>query len=716
MQPKTAYNLQSLIPEVDRLPKDWRFCVCNGMKVPQGEEWTEHPFTTDKLLKAQDAGVFEDLWLTPSNGSSPFNVPIHWCKAIGLICGEPSGGILMLDHDGRSCDGLIERISGLTIKEALPKSPLVTSGLPGRYQVVYRVPEMFWGVISTKQIPTGAHGADGKPELLEFRWTGAQSIVLGEHPTTGSYKWLHHPEDVPIADAPIWAIEQMLESNDAEIQQQSFKPSGPKPLKYDANDVPPIPLIECVAKVTRMALEGNFNAGRNQLGIVIAQDLMAVAQYLDSVGCPYDGDPSALFFDWCNQVGLDSDTPKGQPMRIWNSATKRNPTPSRPIESIQKTLKWWEWKHKPKSQQQRHFAGSASAPASAEQPMDIANPQDASEVDRLCLDLSLYAQEENYFKRLLLENNLAKSYQLRGPRLDQALKELLPQQEPEFKSIYELIPDLYAQIEARSISSELPGYLTGFGKLDESIQGLQPGDFIVVAARPSMGKTAFLLSVAKNLCEYHEKPVLFFSLEMSRIQLMFRLLASECEIPAQSLAAGAISDHQWEIVSNVIGKIHGLSLHINDSALLTIDLIESASRKMLDQHGSLGMVAVDYLQLLSTDDAENRTIGLSKITRRLKMLARELKTPIVALSQLSRSVEARQDKRPIMSDLRESGAIEQDADLIMMLYRDEYYRPNTIDKGICEVIINKNRNGPTGTVKLLFESQYTKFRNISSTR
>lgn len=703
-QKKQDYHLGTLTPLVKQLPETWRFCACNGSKQPQGAEWQKHPLTIDSFVTAQSRGVFNDLWLYPSDGRDPFNVPIGWCKSIGLICGPASGGILMLDHDGRSCDRLIEKLSGASIAEALPKSPLVTSGLPGRYQIAYSVPEHFWDAISTKQLSTGVMGANGKPEMLEFRWHGAQSIVLGEHPDTGSYRWVHHPNDVAIAEAPLWVIEQMLEGENHQVTPEAKK-AAPW-VQLGAFNAPPIPLIECVAKVTRMALEGSFASGRNQMGYAIATDLIGVEQYLSSNGIQYEGTASGLFTQWCSDVNLDSDTPKGQPARIWKSAEKGSPTPSRPVDSIQKTLKWWQWKHQP-TQQAQSF--STDNPVALGQ---TGNPQEISDVERLRLDLQLYDQETDPLKRILLENNLGKNYSLRGSRLADALKHINPNQEAEFSSIEEIIPDLFAQIEARSMSTDLPGYRTLFDDLDAMIQGFQPGDLIIVAARPSMGKTALMLQIAKNLSQFHEMSVLFFSLEMSKKQLMFRLLSSECEIPAQNLIAGRVSDPEWLKVSQAIGRINGIKLNINDSASLTVEMIEDSAKKMAKDKNSIGMIVIDYLQLLATDGDENRTIGLSKITRRLKVIARDLSVPVVALSQLSRSVEQRQDKRPVMSDLRDSGGIEQDADQVMMLYRDEYYNPNSMDRGLCEIIVRKNRNGPLGTVKLLFEPQYVKFKNL----
>ncbi len=225
--------------------------------------------------------------------------------------------------------------------------------------------------------------------------------------------------------------------------------------------------------------------------------------------------------------------------------------------------------------------------------------------------------------------------------------------------------------------------------------------------------TSYVLNVARNIASYHKLPVAVFSLEMSRDQLVQRLLSSEVRIESSRLRAGRISSQEWEPLAHEISKLSQLPLYIDDTPNLTVTEMRSRCRRLQAEYGgALGLVVIDYLQLMG-GNSENRVQMLSQITRGLKGLARELNVPVIALSQLSRGVESRTDKRPMMSDLRESGAIEQDADLIMMLYRDEYYNKDTVDRGIAEIIINKHRNGPTGTVKLLFEPQYTQFRNLS---
>ena len=245
--------------------------------------------------------------------------------------------------------------------------------------------------------------------------------------------------------------------------------------------------------------------------------------------------------------------------------------------------------------------------------------------------------------------------------------------------------------------------------------GLQRSDLIIIAGRPSMGKTAFGLGLVAHIAKNFNLPVAIFSLEMSKEQLSMRLLASEAEIESNRLRSGRFVQDDYSTISTAIGTLSNLPIYIDDSANVTVMQVRSQVRRLLaEKKGDFGLVLIDYLQLMEGAEKDNRVQELSKMTRSLKGLAREIKAPVIALSQLSRGVEARNNKRPMMSDLRESGSIEQDADLIMMLYRDEYYNPETIDKGVTELILTKHRNGPTGTVKLLFQAELTKFLNMQA--
>lgn len=271
----------------------------------------------------------------------------------------------------------------------------------------------------------------------------------------------------------------------------------------------------------------------------------------------------------------------------------------------------------------------------------------------------------------------------------------------------------FQDIETRNQGIALPGIPCGFYDLDAMTSGFQRSDLIIIAGRPSMGKTSFSLNLAHNIAASYKMPVAVFSLEMSKEQLVQRLLSSEAGIESGYLRTGRISQTQWEPLSHAIGMLSEMPIFIDDTPNITVTEMRSQARRLQAEQGTdLGLILIDYLQLME-GGGDNRVQELSKITRSLKGLARELNVPVIALSQLSRGVESRTNKRPMLSDLRESGSIEQDADLVIMLYRDEYYSPDTPDRGVAEVIVAKHRNGPTGTVKLLFDSQLTKFRNLA---
>ena len=273
----------------------------------------------------------------------------------------------------------------------------------------------------------------------------------------------------------------------------------------------------------------------------------------------------------------------------------------------------------------------------------------------------------------------------------------------------------FEEIEGRSQGAATAGLPVGFRDLDAMTQGLQRSDLVIIAARPAMGKTAITLNMARNMARQHDLPVCVFSLEMSKEQLAYRLLAMEAGIENTRLRTGRLHDDEWPLLGQGIHELAKLPIFIDDSATIGVLEMRSLCRRLVAETGrELGMVVIDYLQLMDASGSDNRVQELSRITRGLKAMARELNVPVVALSQLSRGVESRTNKRPMLSDLRESGSIEQDADLVMMIYRDEYYNPDTPDRGITELIISKHRHGPVGTVKLLFEPQFTRFRSVAA--
>jgi replicative DNA helicase len=267
---------------------------------------------------------------------------------------------------------------------------------------------------------------------------------------------------------------------------------------------------------------------------------------------------------------------------------------------------------------------------------------------------------------------------------------------------------------ASRLKSSVTGLPTGFLDLDYKTSGFQPSDFILIAARPSMGKTAFVLNIAEYMAFRKNIPCALFSLEMSRDQLMNRLFALESRVNAQSLRTGKLKDDEWAKLVEGAGIISNSQLVIDDTPGINLQEFRSRARKYKLDH-DIQIIFIDYLQLMAGNGGrnDNRQQEISDISRALKSLARELNIPIVALSQLNRAVEQREDHRPMMSDLRESGAIEQDADMVMFIYRDDYYNKDTEEKGIAEIIIGKQRNGPIGTVKLVWLPEYTKFANMS---
>jgi len=288
-----------------------------------------------------------------------------------------------------------------------------------------------------------------------------------------------------------------------------------------------------------------------------------------------------------------------------------------------------------------------------------------------------------------------------------------------FQHINPLLTQVVERIQElhdRDDPSEITGVPTGYNDLDARTSGLQPGDLLIVAGRPSMGKTSFALNMGEHVAIEVGLPVAVFSMEMGGAQLAMRMLSSVGRLDAHRVRTGRLNDDEWSRLSFALGKMHEAPLYIDETpALNPIDL-RARARRLHRQCGKLGLIIIDYLQLMSSANGggENRATEISEISRSLKGLAKELSVPVIALSQLNRSLEQRPNKRPVMSDLRESGAIEQDADVIMFIYRDEVYNPDTPDKGSAEIIIGKQRNGPIGTVRLTFLGEYTRFENFAA--
>lgn len=286
-----------------------------------------------------------------------------------------------------------------------------------------------------------------------------------------------------------------------------------------------------------------------------------------------------------------------------------------------------------------------------------------------------------------------------------------------FQDIKELLPQVAEKIDelfSREDQSEVTGIPTGFTDLDKMTSGLHGGDLVIVAGRPSMGKTAFSINMAENVALDTGLPVAIFSMEMGATQLATRMIGSIGRLDQHKMRTGRLEDEDWEKLTTALGRLNEAPIFIDEGASLSSFDVRARARRLHRQTGKLGLIVVDYLQLMSAPAgtrSENRATEISEISRSLKALAKELDVPVVALSQLNRSLEQRPDKRPVMSDLRESGAIEQDADLILFIYRDEVYNPDSEDKGTAEIIIGKQRNGPIGRVRLTFIGQHTRFED-----
>jgi replicative DNA helicase len=282
-----------------------------------------------------------------------------------------------------------------------------------------------------------------------------------------------------------------------------------------------------------------------------------------------------------------------------------------------------------------------------------------------------------------------------------------------FSPIDRILVEIFRIIEDRYRNKgKLSGVPTGFADLDRLCCGLQPGDLVIVAGRPAMGKTSFGLTVAHQAALYNGVPAAIFSLEMSKAQLVQRILCAEAMVNMQNVRSGNLAEPDWNRLAEAAARLARIPLFIDDSAGLSVRQVRAKARRLKAEKG-LGLVVIDYLQLMQgSSRTENRQQEIADISRSLKALAKDLDVPVMALAQLSRSVEQRDKKRPIMSDLRESGSLEQDADIVMFIYREEYYKPDTEKKGIAEIIVAKQRNGPTGLVELAFLKEYTRFMNL----
>ena len=286
----------------------------------------------------------------------------------------------------------------------------------------------------------------------------------------------------------------------------------------------------------------------------------------------------------------------------------------------------------------------------------------------------------------------------------------------ELTAVASILTTTFNEIESCSLGTSIFGIPVNFYDFDALTQGLQRGSLVVIAGRPAMGKTSLVTNIAKNVAQLHELPVCFFSLELSKEQLTYRLLSMEVGIESGRLRTGGLEEDEWPILGLGIESLGKLPIFICDKGSITAKEMLEKSQEIKEKwgNGELGLIIVDYVQMMDGPNKQSREDELSKIVLDFKKMAKALDVPIILMSQLSRDVEYRENKRPMLCDLREVEALESDADLVVMIYRDEYYDPDTCDRGITELIVCKHRNGPLGTVKMLFEPQYTRFRNLAA--
>ena len=307
-----------------------------------------------------------------------------------------------------------------------------------------------------------------------------------------------------------------------------------------------------------------------------------------------------------------------------------------------------------------------------------------------------------------MSNSKEEQLKLKGIRLKKDSDDM--------KNLRSIMPKTFKNIERSSVGKYSTGVPVSFYDLDEMTQGLQRGSLVVVAGRPSMGKTSFAMNLATNVAKTNKLPVCYFSLEQSREQMSYRFLSMGLGIESGRLRTGRLQQDEWSLIGREIEDLSEVPIFICDKGSIKVKEMLSKSRKIKDEVGlgELGLVVVDYIQMMDGPNKESRDKELSKIVLDLKEMAKELNVPVVLMSQLSRDIEKRENCRPMLCDLRETQGLEAHADVVIMLYRDEYYHPETEERGIAELIVTKHRNGPVGTVKLLFEPQYTRYRNLAA--
>lgn len=508
-------------------------------------------------------------------------------------------------------------------------------------------------------------------------------------------------------------FEKPVKASEGAITYQQFLNSFRFPIPES------VPLDRCLIHKTRELLqEGAQPGSRSNTAFRLACDLQSAVGHLFAAGQRFDGDPYEMFLGFCQKCPSEEGWNQREWDAIWKSAQSEARKSYISPEAVENCVKGWAWDNCPNKVVQTLPTSKIAKPLPPVGSVEIPSIDESkSDEDRLRDAIANYntiLNTGNQFQAIPYRRWIQKTFEISVGEVDQLAKILQRGQQSELLGLWETMPSISEQIESRSLGAVMPGLACGFYDLDAMTQGFQRSDMILIAARPAMGKTSFVLNIAKSVATYHKLPVALFSLEMQREKLAYRLLSGEAQIETGRLRSGRIAAHEWERLGHAIASLSEAQIYVDDTPGITVEEIRTKVRALSAAHG-LGMIIIDYLQIMG-GTGENRVLELSKITRELKTIAREFNVPVIALSQLSRGVESRTNKRPMMSDLRESGSLEQDADLIVMLYRDEYYNPDTPDRGVAEVIITKHRDGPTGTVRLLFDPQFTQFKNLALPR
>jgi replicative DNA helicase len=415
-------------------------------------------------------------------------------------------------------------------------------------------------------------------------------------------------------------------------------------------------------------------------------------------------------------VGLDKDEPKGQPKSIWASAQKGRKGPALAPEMIEGCAKTWEWKR---------LKSSVPAGATVTPSPDRLEVQPFAHVVEegitaasLKAAIEEYCAEENVFQRAILEVQIGAKFKVRGQRFSELCADVLSPNPSEAQRIADLVPGYFEAI-SHGIDHRNRGYLTGLPRVDAILKGLSTQTNVVIAGRPGMGKTTLTQGVVRQFVENYKQGAAIFSLEMDKESLLDKFVSAETNIPYERLRVRNLSDSELLAASDSLARIMGWPLVIDDSAELHIESLKRKAYKIAKDFESDGIslkcIAVDHIGLIKGPKSDSKALEISAISKALLAIGKELGCVVLVLSQLNRGVEGRADKRPMASDLKESGSLEEDASQVLLLYRDEYYNKSSPDRGIAEIIVAKNRHGPTGTGKALFDGAYSRFSPLEAT-